>query len=236
MVIQLLASLLALTFSLAAPPEAELPKFRADSVVFLGSSSIDFWRERIEKDFPNSHPIDLGLWGTDLAYLQENIDAWTKKYPAKTFVIYSGENDINNEPRRKAFQVAADYRKLLDTIHEKLPSAKVLVLSIKPRVGKEHLWSHGETVKANELLRKELPKLDYVTFLDTYPRMFKPDQTPRDDFYREDGIHLNAKGYDLWRDIVRPHLPGSASKAGAEQKAAAEESGAAETPREVSGQ
>jgi lysophospholipase L1-like esterase len=36
--------------------------------------------------------------------------------------------------------------------------------------------------------------------------VLSPDGTPRDEFFRLDGLHLNAKGYAAWTRVVQPRL------------------------------
>jgi lysophospholipase L1-like esterase len=43
-----------------------------------------------------------------------------------------------------------------------------------------------------------------VTYIDVASPMLNEAGTPREDIFVEDGLHMNAKGYDLWRDAVRP--------------------------------
>ena len=33
-----------------------------------------------------------------------------------------------------------------------------------------------------------------------------PDRLPRPDLFIEDGQHMTRAGYEIWTDIVRPHL------------------------------
>lgn len=191
---------------LAISSTAGAAPFNPDTVVFLGSSTMEFWKPRMERDFPSIPTINLGQGGTTLDFLKENMADWTKKYPAKKFVLYSGDNDINNDPRHSAAQVASAYGKVLDALHARLPKAQIIVLSIKPRLAPEFLWSHEETVRANQMLKETFARRKNVIFVDTYPAMFNADRTPKGNFFREDGIHLNDEGYQLWRDILTPYL------------------------------
>jgi lysophospholipase L1-like esterase len=36
--------------------------------------------------------------------------------------------------------------------------------------------------------------------------MLKPDGTPMDDIFREDRLHMTAKGYAIWQKIMEPYL------------------------------
>jgi len=43
-------------------------------------------------------------------------------------------------------------------------------------------------------------------FIDVFPAMLGPDGRPQPDIYGKDRLHLNERGYALWREIVRPYL------------------------------
>jgi lysophospholipase L1-like esterase len=36
--------------------------------------------------------------------------------------------------------------------------------------------------------------------------MLGPDGKPRPELFQSDGLHLNATGYKLWADVLRPHM------------------------------
>jgi hypothetical protein len=36
--------------------------------------------------------------------------------------------------------------------------------------------------------------------------MLGPDKLPRPDLFISDGQHMTKAGYEIWTDIVRPHL------------------------------
>jgi len=36
--------------------------------------------------------------------------------------------------------------------------------------------------------------------------MLGSDGRPLPDIFIEDGLHMNAKGYAIWKDVVRPYL------------------------------
>lgn len=199
-----MAGLLALLWAsaaAAAPPAKE-------RVVFIGSSTIEFWRERLADDFPDYDVVGLGQGGTTYEFVLANARAWAKQYPAPKYVIYSGDNDIHGNGKT-AEAVDKDFQKTVDLIKKELPKVEIYVISIKGRKtpGAEKV---GKTVReANELLSKSARANANVTFVDTYSLTHNPDGTPRlypnpelrgppQDLFREDGIHLTDYGYEIW--------------------------------------
>ena len=47
------------------------------------------------------------------------------------------------------------------------------------------------------------PRLSYI---DVYAAMLGADGQPKPDIFVEDRLHMNPKGYAIWRAIVGPHL------------------------------
>ena len=42
-------------------------------------------------------------------------------------------------------------------------------------------------------------------FIDIYPSMLGSNGCPKAEYFAEDGLHINAKGYKLWLEILKQH-------------------------------
>ena len=42
-------------------------------------------------------------------------------------------------------------------------------------------------------------------FVDIYPSMLGSNGAPKAEYFAEDGLHLNPKGYWLWLEILKQH-------------------------------
>ena len=71
--------------------------------------------------------------------------------------------------------------------------------------------------EANRLIAADCEKDETLEFVDVWPAMLGEDGQPRKDIFRDDGLHMNDAGYELWvellRPIVRPAEPRSPSNA-----------------------
>ena len=45
-----------------------------------------------------------------------------------------------------------------------------------------------------------------MTFINTFPLVLGPDGQPRPEVFAEDRLHMNEKGYAIWKRAVAPHL------------------------------
>ena len=117
-------------------------------------------------------------------------------------IVYCGGNDIN--AGRSAADVLADYQALVRAIHAAPATARIAYISIAPNPAR---WAQIETVKAaNQAIKAWTTTDPRLTYIDVYAAMLGPDGQPKPDIFVDDGLHMNPKGYAIWRAIVGPHL------------------------------
>jgi hypothetical protein len=69
---------------------------------------------------------------------------------------------------------------------------------------REDLWKNMQA--ANALIKAECDKDKLLTYIDVAAGMLDASGQPRKDIYQKDNLHLVRKGYEIWRDAVRPAL------------------------------
>jgi lysophospholipase L1-like esterase len=173
----------------------------ADSVLFVGSSSIRLW-ETLAEDFPGVRVINRGFGGSQVEHSVRYADRIVLPYRPRAIVFYAGDNDIaaGKSPQR----VLADFEAFVGKVHATLPDTPVLYIAIKPSIARWHL--HGKIWLTNRLVREFADGHDKVDFVDVYTPALDADGKPRADLLVEDRLHLNARGYELWARTLRPHL------------------------------
>jgi lysophospholipase L1-like esterase len=169
-------------------------------VVFVGSSSIRLWD--LARSFPGLDAINRGFGGSQLADAVQYAPRIVHPYEPRLVVLYSGENDLafGKTPE----QVSADFREFTRRMLEKLPGTKVIVLSIKPSPSRSRFWD--KMGAANDLIREHCKTDRRLHYLDVATALLGPDGTPRPEYFRSDGLHLNEKGYHVWNEILKPYL------------------------------
>ncbi|MEI6399373.1 MAG: hypothetical protein WCO71_11445, partial [Pseudomonadota bacterium] len=69
-------------------------------------------------------------------------------------------------------------------------------------------WAQvAEVIKANALIETYTKQNPGLVFIDVFHPMLGTDGLPRPEIFSEDRLHMNAAGYQLWREIVGPYLP-----------------------------
>jgi lysophospholipase L1-like esterase len=172
-----------------------------NGIVFTGSSSIRLWVS-LREDFQGLPVMNRGFGGSTLPEVTAFAPRIVIPYAPRLVVVYCGGNDINGG--RTAEQVAADFKAFVARIHQALPETRIAYISIAPNPAR---WSQVDTVKAANRAIEAYTKTDRrLTFIDVFPKMLGPDGRPKPEIFVEDGLHMNEKGYALWREIVRPYL------------------------------
>jgi lysophospholipase L1-like esterase len=183
----------------AQSDRAHLPA--AGGVVFVGSSSIDYWSD-LPTQFPTQNVTQRGLAGATMSDCARYVDRLILPYRPRVVVVYAGDNDL--AAGVKPEQIVADYAALVRQVHRELPATKVVLVSIKPSPSRAVLMPRIE--RTNALLAaytRTDPRLDFV---DIFPVMLDRDAHVRSELFRADGLHMNRAGYALWRDAIAARL------------------------------
>jgi len=171
------------------------------AILFIGSSSIRLWKTLAE-DFPDLKVINRGFGGSEIADSVHFLDRMVIPYEPKRIVMYAGGNDIN--ANKTPEQVARDFRAFVAKVHAKLPETKIAYISI---AGNPARWAQVERVKrANELIREFTTTNKWLQFIDVFPHMLGEDGKPLPDIFVEDRLHMNEKGYAIWKRVVGASL------------------------------
>jgi lysophospholipase L1-like esterase len=169
-------------------------------IVFVGSSSIKRWTN-LAADFPALPVINRGFGGSQLADSVNFAGRIIIPYEPRQVVIYAGGNDIN--AGKDSELVFGDFVALAVRIRAQLPRARIAYVSSAPNLKR---WAQVEKVKRLNALAADYCHRHGMTFINVFPLMLGPDGHPSSDIFVEDGLHMNPKGYAIWKQAVGPHL------------------------------
>ncbi len=189
--------------------EADIQKFEAQdrrspppegAILFVGSSSIRLWN--LARSFPQWKVINRGFGGSLVADSLYFADRIVTKYKPRAIVFYAGDNDLARGTPVE--QVVTDFREFLAKVHAALPQTPVVFIAIKPSPSRAKLVNKQREVNAQV---SQLAKGDpLLTVVDAWATMADADGNPRSDIFLPDGLHLNAKGYEIWAPLVTDAL------------------------------
>lgn len=171
------------------------------AILFIGSSSIRLWKT-LEQDFPNHQVINRGFGGSQIIDSVNYADRIVIPYRPKHIVLYAGGNDIN--AGKSAEEVLADFQSFVRKVRKVLPAVEISYISIAPNAAR---WAQvGRVRHANQLIATYARYDGRITFIDVFPQMLGRNGLPRPDIFVADRLHMNEKGYELWKKIVGAHL------------------------------
>ncbi|MCH6233204.1 GDSL-type esterase/lipase family protein [Cognataquiflexum rubidum] len=179
---------------------ADIPTYRG-GIVFTGSSSIRLWKT-LEKDFPKSKIVNTGFGGSQTDDLLLYLDELVINFEPKKIFIYVGENDINaGKPVR---QVLSEYAVLMERVSTKFPETEFYFIGTKPSPSR---WEkRGQMMALNEEVRMLAQNKEKVTYIDVWTPMLDKSGSPNEELFVEDRLHMNAKGYKIWKKAVKEYL------------------------------
>ena len=170
-------------------------------IVFVGSSSIRLWKT-LEEDFPNHNVINRGFGGSQIVDSVEFADRIIFPYEPRMIVMYAGGNDIN--AKKSPDQVVNDFRAFVKKVRAKLPEVEIAYIAV---AGNPKRWAQVEQVREVNRRIEEITKQEKkMKFINVFPAMMGPDGTPKPDIFVEDKLHMNPKGYAIWKEVVLPFL------------------------------
>lgn len=170
-------------------------------VVFTGSSSVRMWKN-LQEQFPDVPIINTGFGGSTALDLSDQLFPLVLRLePSKVF-IYEGDNDINGG--KTAAEIMATLDDIVTRIQKQLPNTTVNLISAKPSPSRWEL--KNSYLVLNDLMRQYCTTHDNVNFVNVWDIMLDKSGVPRADIFIGDNLHMNEKGYDLWKEIFTPFL------------------------------
>jgi len=171
-------------------------------LVFTGASMIRKWTS-LSADFPGQPVLNRGVGGSEIVDITHFANRIIFPYKPPMIFFRSGGNDIHNG--KSVEQVFADYKEFVATVHAKLPKTDIVFISLSPSIAR---WEqHDKEKQLNGLVLAFSLSTPHLKYCEDYDIVLGPDGQPRPELFVADKQHLNADGYKLLADRVRPFLP-----------------------------
>ena len=178
---------------------------RPGGVLFVGSSSIRLW-PALEADFRGVDVVQRGFGGSELSDVVTYAGRIVLPYRPRLIVLYAGDNDLAAGKSPEA--VFADYQTFVTLVQRALPGTRIAFIAIKPSPAR---WALVDQIRAaNALVRGYAAADPRLLYVDVFSPMLGPDGMPREELFVADRLHLNARGYALWRELLLPIVGHSA--------------------------
>lgn len=173
------------------------------SVLFIGSSSFTIWTD-LEKYFPDIDIINRAFGGSTLSdqiYFAGDI---IFPYLPRQIFIYCGENDLAFDDQLTTEEVFERFLTLYKIIRSELPNVPVLYVSMKPSPDRWHLAERF--FEANRRIQRFIDEEQNLIYIDIWDSMLDSNGNPDPSLFLEDMLHMNEKGYDIWKKALEDKL------------------------------
>jgi lysophospholipase L1-like esterase len=169
--------------------------------LFYGSSSIRQWTD-LADDFKNLSTVNLGFGGSTLAACAWFFNRVMSGYQPNRIIIYAGDNDLADG--RHPQELCLSFEGLIERVKKKYGPMPCYFISLKPSIAR---WALVDQFKyTNELIAKEINNHPNWTWVDIFTPMLNSKGEPDSNYFVDDGLHLNKKGYLLWGTILQNAL------------------------------
>ena len=169
--------------------------------LFVGSSSIRFWLS-LKEDYPDKDVLNRGFGGSHMSDLLTKREALIAKYNPQKIFIYEGDNDIADGEH--TIEIAYETEQLLNYVFQILPDTDVYLIAAKPSILR---WQYKEDyIQLNREYLKLSLRNPQVHYIDVWSAMVDDHGEVYPNIFIDDQLHMNARGYKIWKKVVGPYL------------------------------
>lgn len=184
----------------------ELDKSTPDpenAILFVGSSSIRLWQDMPKAMAP--YPvIRRGFGGAKFSDVSHYAERLIYPHQFRALVIFVGNDVSGSADDKTPEQVVEFVTAILKTVRAKFADTPVFLIEITPTRKRWQVWPKIQQV--NSALEKYCSQEDNVYWIATADRYLNDEGQPREDLFRDDQLHQNADGYQLWAELIKSRL------------------------------
>ena len=174
-------------------------------LLFLGDSITAGWggngKAIWTQAFGAWEPANFGIGGDRTQHLLWRIqNGELNGLQPKAAVVMIGTNNVGGD---SAEGIAKGVTEIVETIREKTPGTKILLLAVFPR-GQRPNPGREKLKHVNQIIAKLDDGMN-VFFFDIGDKFLTPDGLMTEEI-TPDFLHLSAAGYQIWADAITPKL------------------------------
>lgn len=173
----------------------------AEHVLFLGSSSFRLW-DTIHEDLAPVKVVKRAYGGArfrDLAIYTPELIAGLRFSKAVIFIAndITGKDSEDTDPQTTS-KLA---RLVIAQLRSEHPEVPIHLVAVTPTPVRYKHWPRIQVT--NRMLRKIAETTPGVFYIPTAYAFLDRDGNPRAELFKEDRLHLNSIGYQIWARILQ---------------------------------
>ncbi len=170
------------------------------AVVFLGDSITQGWNS-LAQDFPDMHVANRGIGGDTTRGVLYRLNADVLSLKPKAVVLLIGTNDIGNGARPD--DVADNIEAIIRALRKSNVNLPIIICRVMPR-SDQNLRFASNVRKLNTMIDQLAKTQTNAVECDTWSLFAASDGGCQPEFFRDDLLHLNQKGYAKWAAALKP--------------------------------
>ncbi len=174
-----------------------------DAVLLVGSSSIRLWEDAAEAMAP--YPIiRRGYGGAKYSDLLVYARRLIQPHQFRAVVFFVANDISGGKADHTVDAVEKWVRAIVRVAREHQPEAAILLVEVTPTPSRLKAWP--EIRELNAMLREVALTEPNTSFVATAEFYLDRNDQPRADFFREDRLHQNDAGYEIWASLIKRRL------------------------------
>lgn len=181
----------------------------ADALLFFGSSSIRRW-ETINADMVPYPSINFGYGGAKYVDMVLFADRIFKLHQYRALILFAANDvkvlkdedlkDGNSSPE----EVRCCVEEIIRISKSQHPDAPIFIIEVTPTESRFAVWDQSR--KINATLREIALTTANTWHIATAEHYLNADGTPKAEYFVDDKVHLNEKGYQKWAGLIKQRL------------------------------
>ena len=143
--------------------------------------------------------LNRGFGGAHIAHVNYHFNEVVRNYNPKAIVFFCGTNDL--AALKSPAETFSDFETFYSMVKKELTGTKLIVIGVKPTIAREYLIK--EEKEFNNLISSLAEKEDLLTYVSVWDPMLTNEGKADPTLFVEDGLHINAKVYEVWTKLVR---------------------------------
>lgn len=173
------------------------------AILLVGSSSIRLWEGAGEALAP--YPvIRRGYGGAKFSDLYVFAKRLIEPHSFRAIVCFVGNDISGKKTDHEVADVEKWVRSIVSIVRDHQPDAVTLLVEVTPTPSRFDAWP--KIRQLNSMLREVALTEPSVSFVATAEFYLDRDDQPRRSLFRDDNLHLNETGYQIWGSLIKRRL------------------------------